>query len=205
MDARMAALTRARATRPRTVLLLPGFGASHWSLLVMRAFLRSIGHQANDWGLGRNTGQVPEPLEALQARVETLRRQARRRVVPVGWSLGGYLARETARNHPQWVRKVITLGSPVFGGPRFTAMAGWYRAKGHDLDRLERKMAERFRKPLRIPVAAIYSKQDGVVAWQACIDHWSPKVRHIEVQETHIGMVYAPRVLAIVAGELEKD
>lgn len=45
-------------------------------------------------------------------------------------------------------------------------MAGWYRAKGHDLDRLEHKMAERFRKALRIPVAAICSKQDGVVAWQ---------------------------------------
>lgn len=198
-------LLRAPASRPRTVLLLPGYGANPQSMAVLGAFLRRLGHDVHDWGLGRNTGNVPKLREALHLRISSLRRQARRRVALVGWSLGGYLARETAREQPELIRKVITLGSPVVGGPRFTAVAGWYRARGEDLAQIEQRIAARYSKPLRVPVTAIYSKRDGVVAWQACIDHWSPKVRHVEVSETHFGMVLAPRVLAIVAGELEKD
>jgi hypothetical protein len=56
-----------------------------------------------------------------------------------------------------------------------------------------------------VPVTAIYSRRDGVVAWRACIDTWSPRVRHIEVSETHVGPGFAPRVLAIVADEVERD
>jgi pimeloyl-ACP methyl ester carboxylesterase len=197
------ALTRTRAARPRTVLLLPGFGASHRSMAALHAFLRRLGHEVHDWGLGRNTGKVAELRAAVAERVDALRRQSRRRVVLVGWSLGGYIARETAREHPQTVRKVITLGSPVVGGPRFTTVAAWYRARGQDLDEIERRVAARYRQPLRVPVTAIYSKRDGVVAWQACIDHWSPRVRHVEVDETHIGLVFSPHVLGLVAAELE--
>ena len=68
---------------------------------------------------------------------------------------------------------------------------------------MERAVADRYSTPLRVPVAAIYSRRDGIVAWQACIDHWSPQVRHIEVNETHIGLGFAPNVLAIVAAEVE--
>jgi len=43
-------------------------------------------------------------------------------------------------------------------------------------------------KPLRMPLAAIYSKRVGILAWQACIDRCSPDIRHIEVSEKHFGM-----------------
>jgi pimeloyl-ACP methyl ester carboxylesterase len=195
---------RRRAPRPRTVLLLPGFGASHGSMVALATFLRRCGHGVHDWGLGRNTGNVAALRDAVVARATALQRRTRRRVVLVGWSLGGYIAREAAREQPEPVRRVITLGSPVIGGPRFTALAAWYRARGADMDRIERRVRERFERPLLVPVTAIYSKRDGVVAWQACIDHWSPKVRHIEVRETHFGLVLAPRVLAIIAAEVER-
>ena len=64
--------------------------------------------------------------------------------------------------------------------------------------------ANRYATPLRVPVTAIYSKRDGIVAWRACIDRWSPQVRHIEVSETHIGLGFAPRVLGLVADEIEQ-
>jgi len=44
-------------------------------------------------------------------------RPARRSGRARGWSLGGFIAREYAREHPGHVRKVITLGTPVIGGP----------------------------------------------------------------------------------------
>ena len=72
----------------------------------------------------------------------------------IGWSLGGYLAREAAREDPDLVHQVITLGSPVVGGPKYTLVA---------------QVAARNSVPLRTPVVAIYSR-DAVVAWEACID-----------------------------------
>ena len=87
-------------------------------------------------------------------------------MVLVGWSLGGFIAREYAREHPQHVRQVITLGSPVIGGPRYTATARWYASQGFDLDELEQAVAARYANPLTVPITAIYSRRDGVVAWR---------------------------------------
>ncbi len=172
---------------------------------VMESFLRRRGHRVRDWGLGRNTGDARKLRAGLQHVVEESIATHGEPVVLVGWSLGGYVAREYARERPEKVRKVITLGSPVIGGPRYTATARWYQSQGHDFDEIERAVANRYATPLRVPVAAIYSRRDGVVAWQACIDRWSPNVRHIEVSETHLGMGFAPRVLRIVAAEIEQD
>jgi pimeloyl-ACP methyl ester carboxylesterase len=199
------AMKSRRAAQPRTAILCPGFGAGPRSMRVMESFLRRRGHRARDWGLGLNTGDARLLRARLQPVIEESISAHGEPVVLVGWSLGGYIAREYAREHPRAVRKVVTLGSPVIGGPRYTATAEWYRSRGHDLAAMERAVADRYAKPLRVPVAAIFSRRDGVVAWRACIDKWSPDVRHIEVSETHVGLGFSPRVLAIVAEEIERD
>lgn len=199
------AMKSRRTGKPRTVILLPGFGMGPRSMRVMESFLRRRGHRPRDWGLGQNTGDAPQLRARLKRVVEESIATHGAPVVLVGWSLGGYIAREYAREHAEEVRRVITLGSPVIGGPRYTATAKWYRSQGHDLDEIERAIAERYATPLRVPVTAIYSKRDGIVAWRACIDKWSPDVRHVEVSETHVGLGLAPRVLAIVADEVERD
>jgi pimeloyl-ACP methyl ester carboxylesterase len=198
------AMKAGRARQPRTVILLPGFGAGPRSMRVMESFLRRRGHRARDWGLGLNTGDAKLLRARLKDIVEESITAHGEPVVLVGWSLGGYIAREYAREHQGEIRKIVTLGSPVIGGPRYTATAERYRSQGHDLVAIERAIADRYATPLRVPVTAIYSKRDGIVAWQACVDRWSPNVRHIEVSETHIGLVFAPSVLAIVAEEVER-
>jgi pimeloyl-ACP methyl ester carboxylesterase len=187
----------------RTVLLLPGFGATPRSMRVLEATLRRRGHRVSDWGLGRNTGEVKRLRAELTGVVESAVATHGEPVVLVGWSLGGYIAREYAREHPGHVRHVVTLGSPVVGGPRYTATAGWYRSQGHDLDELERAVADRYVTALDVPVTAIYSRRDGIVAWRACIDEWSPNVHHVEVGETHLGLVLSPRVIDTVAQAIE--
>lgn len=194
-----------RAARPRPVILLPGFGAGPGSMRVMAAFLRRRGHQVRDWGLGKNTGDAKELRARLRGTVQQAIAGGDPSAVLVGWSLGGYIAREYAREHPREIARVITLGTPVIGGPRYTATAAWYRSQGHDLDQIERTVAERYETPLQVPVVAVYSRRDGVVAWRACIDQLSPDVRHIEVSETHVGLGFAPRVLSIIASEIERD
>lgn len=197
--------TKVRPTgRPRSVLLLPGFGTGPRAMRVMESFLRRHGHRVRDWGLGRNNGEARQLRIALEPIVRALIDQHDEPVVIVGWSLGGFIAREYAREHPGHVRKVITLGTPVIGGPRYTATARRYRAQGHDLDELERAVMSRYATPLTVPVTAVYSKRDGIVAWQACMDKWSPNVSHVEVDETHVGLILSPRVLAIVAEEIAR-
>jgi pimeloyl-ACP methyl ester carboxylesterase len=194
-----------RAAHPRTVVLLPGFGAGPRSMRVMETFLRRRGHRVRDWGLGVNNGDARKFRAQLERIVgESIAAQGEP-VVLVGWSLGGYIAREYAREHPEGVRRIVTLGSPVIGGPRYTATSEWYRSQGHDLAEMERAVKSRYATPLRVPVTAIYSKRDGIVAWRACIDQWSPDVRHIEVSETHVGLGFSPRVLGLVADEIARD
>ena len=197
---------RARRSRqPRMAILLPGFRAGPRSMRIMESFLRRRGHRIRDWGLGQNTGDARQLRSKLKPIVGESIAGYGEPLVLVGWSLGGYIAREYAREHPEEVRKVVTLGTPVIGGPRYTATAEWYRANGHDLEQMERAVANRYAEQLRVPVTAIYSKRDGVVAWRACIDNWSPNVRHVEVSETHVGLGFAPRVLELVADEVERD
>jgi pimeloyl-ACP methyl ester carboxylesterase len=97
----------------------------------------------------------------------------------VGWSLGGYLVREAARERPESVARIVTFGSPVVGGPKYTATAEAYRRRGHNLDAIEAEVAARERVQITCPITAIYTRNDGVVAWQACIDRSSPQVEHV--------------------------
>ena len=186
----------------RTVVLLPGFGTTdHW-LWPLGRYLRYLGYRVESWGQGRNHGRVPQLVPRLVERVRALAQRDDAPLGLVGWSLGGYLARETAREVPDLVRRVITFGSPVVGGPKYTATARYYLRKGFDLDEIEARVAEREAVPLRVPVTAIFSKRDGVVTWQACIDRLNADVEHLEVGATHFGMGFSPQVFEIVARRL---
>ena len=185
-----------------TVLVLPGYGAGDSSTLTLRSYLRWLGHRPEGWGLGTNRGDVPALLPAVVERLRECSQDAGEPVALVGWSLGGYLAREAARDEPALVRRVITLGSPVVGGPKYTTVGRLYARQGVDLDEIEAEVDARYDVPLERPVTAIYSKRDGVVAWKACIDERSPHVEHVEVRSTHVGLGFSPEVYTLIAERL---
>ena len=178
------------------VLVWPGFGAGDSSTSLLRAYLSYLGYRPRGWGLGQNNADVLKLLDVLREQVQQL--ASDERVSIIGWSLGGYLAREVARDCPELVTRVITLGSPVVGGPKYTTVAGMFEG----VDEIEALVDARYDRPLTVPVTAIYSKLDGVVAWQACIDDRSPNVEHLQVTSTHIGLGFSPDVLRIVAHRL---
>jgi pimeloyl-ACP methyl ester carboxylesterase len=194
------------ASHPRgagdPVLVLPGFGAGDTSTVPLRAFLRMLGHDAHGWGLGTNGGDVVALLPRVIEQIERRAVAAGTRVRLVGWSLGGVIAREAARDRPDLVERIVTLGSPVVGGPKYTAARRAYQLRGGDLDAIEAAVTERERVPLRVPVTAIYSKSDGIVAWQACIDRYTAGVEHIEVSSSHVGLGIHAEVYALVAQRL---
>jgi len=181
------------------VLVAPGFATDDNATKSLRGFLRSIGYTSFGWELGRNHGRVPVLLPKLIQRTADIARETGQAVRLVGWSLGGYLVREVARERPDVVDRVITLGAPVVGGPKYTASAPMYRRKGYDLDSIEDEVCKRDRNPIRVPIDAIYSRSDGIVAWRACIDDVSPQAHHHEVSTSHLGLVASPSVFRIVA------
>jgi pimeloyl-ACP methyl ester carboxylesterase len=200
----IASLRRIQEVSPggdgRPVMVAPGFATNDRWTACLRQFLSAIGYRALGWGLGRNRGNVPRLIPAVVERVEEISEQEGERVRLIGWSLGGYLVREAARERPELVERVLTLGAPIVGGPRYTASASMYIKRGYDLEEIQQTVLERERRPMRVPVFAIYSRSDGVVAWRACIDRFeNARVEHHEVRSSHLGMVNSPRVFRLVA------
>src|SRR5690606_17949718 len=98
------------------VLLLPGFGASDWMMEPLRRYLIRHGHRVYRWGLGRNHGRLGELLPALRQRIQTIVEKRGEPIQVVGWSLGGYMARGSGRDHPERLRHRGTPGRPALGG-----------------------------------------------------------------------------------------
>jgi alpha-beta hydrolase superfamily lysophospholipase len=206
--ARSAMLAPGLVTCPRgrgeTVLVLPGYGTGDRSTTVLRTFLRSLGYRPKGWTLGTNRGDVAALMPLVQEYVTERSEAAGAPVHLIGWSLGGVLAREAARDLPEQVSSVITLGTPVIGGPRYTAVGRIYARQGFDFDHIEREIAERNKTPIRVPVTSIYSKADGIVAWRAAIDHHNPQVEHVEVAESHLSLGFSSSVFRIIAQRLAR-
>lgn len=186
------------------VVVLPGFGAGDISTLPLRGYLRALGHDARGWGLGTNTGDVHTCVGQMIARVARLADRSERKIPLVGWSLGGVIAREVARDRPDLVEQVITFGSPIIGGPRYTRPGAAYVANGRDMAAIDAIIAARNERPITVPITVIYSKGDGVVAWRACLDHLSPNVEHVEVDTTHLGLGLHHRVYIELARRLSR-
>ena len=186
------------------VMILPGYGAGDGSTAILKIYLQLLGYRVRGWGLGRNLGKVADLLPRILKRLASFsRRSDHQTVTIIGWSLGGYLARELARERPDLVRQVITLGTPVVGGPKYTVVAESYRKRGIDIDAIAAEVEWRSNAArLEIPVLAIYSRADAMVAWQACIDRQTPSIEHIEVKTTHIGFGFSPDVYKIIARAL---
>jgi pimeloyl-ACP methyl ester carboxylesterase len=199
---RMRMLARQPRGRGEAVLVLPGYGAGELSTVVLQSYLRLLGYRV--WGLGRrkHSRDVPEQLTRVLKRVVSIAHKAEQEVRIIGWSSGGYLAREAARECPDLVRQVITLGTPVVGGPKYTVAAHSFRRRGIDMDAIEAQIAMRNRVSLTTPVTAIYSRLDRVVAWEACIDNDCSNVEHVEVGTTHFGLGFSPEVFRIIAERL---
>lgn len=201
---RFPGLARQPRGNREPVLILPGYGAGDGSTVILKIYLQFLGYRVRGWGLGRNIGEVADLLPRILKRLASLsRRSDHQTVTIIGWSLGGYLARELARERPDLVRQVITLGTPVVGGPKYTVVAESYRRRGIDIEAIAAEVEWRSNAALlETPVLAIYSRADAIVAWQACIDRQTPNVEHVEVKTTHLGLGFSPDVFKIIARAL---
>jgi pimeloyl-ACP methyl ester carboxylesterase len=186
------------------VLVLPGLGASDSTTLPLRGFLRERGWTPYAWEQGFNFGPRHGVLDRCRGLLMQIADRHGQAVSLVGWSLGGVYARELAKEQPEHARCVVTLGTPFAGHPRATNAWRFY-----ELVSGQRVHDEELQRQVKVtpgcPTTSIYSKSDGVVAWQCSINPPSPRAENIEVQASHVGMGLNPLALYAVADRLAQD
>ncbi len=185
------------------VLVLPGLLADDGSTRPLRGFLNAQGYKAHGWKLGRNMGLRGSVEADMLTRIEELHdRYGGRKVSLVGWSLGGLYARQLAKLVPEKVRCLISLGSPFAGSPKSTnAWRAYEMASGgkvEDFDLLTRDLAE----APPVPTTSIFSRTDGICAWQGCLNVDGPQAENIEVMGSHLGLGHNPAVVFAIADRL---
>lgn len=196
-------LASAPAGDGHPVLLLPGLMSSDWSTRAMRRFLTDRGYAAYGWGLGTNRG----PRGTLEADLGTLLNgladRHGRKVSLIGISLGGIYARQLAKAFPGVTRSVVTLGSPFAGSPRATRAWRVYEwASGRGIDTCDHHMGGRLALAPPVPTTAIFSRTDGICAWQCCVERQGPLSESVEVSGSHLGLTHNPQAYHVLADRL---
>lgn len=182
------------------VMVLPGLGASDLSTAALRAFLRDRGYAAYGWDLGRNLGMRQGLTKRKLQRLRDIRQRHGRKVSLIGWSLGGVFAREIAKQRPDDVRMVITLGSP-FKNPKATHAWRFYELlAGHSIE--DACCSLELHVPPPVPTTSIFSRSDGVVAWQCSVEDQRAHTESVEVWASHCGLAYNPAAVYVVADRL---
>ncbi len=187
------------------VLVLPGFMASDFSTKPMRNFIEKMGYHSYAWDLGRNYGKVSF-LDELTIRLEELSKHHSQKVSIIGWSLGGIYARQLAKTSPHLVRQVITLGSPFCGITQPNNATWLYNllpGNKRVVD-LDPELLKNIPLPAPVPTTAIYTKQDGMVPWEACLELEEDHLhQNIQVHGSHLGLGVNPTVLEIIVDRLQ--
>jgi pimeloyl-ACP methyl ester carboxylesterase len=211
-----------RPSRPEhspPVLLVPGFMAGDGSLAILAGWLRRRGSRVAHAGIVLNTDCGEGEAYRLQARARKLSDEAGERIVVIGQSRGGELARVLAARCPDVVGALVMLGSPVCGpldvAPSvMSAVRSVARLGDLGVPRMfSRRCGEgdccaQYRADLAGPLAgsiravSIYSRSDGIVAWQSCLD---PCADHIEVRSSHTGMSVNTQVYGLLAQILDGE
>ncbi len=194
---RTLSLTRSPRGDGGPLVVVPGYGATDASMAPLRSFLTRMGHDVRPAGMGRINDDVDGQRIRFGEIVADMYADTGRPVNLVGWSLGGILCREAARDFPESVDRIVTFGTPVEGGPGYTSMSARY--SDETIQMIQHMIEQRNLVPLTTPVTAIWSERDGIVAPDACIDRRSPDVEHVKVTSTHLGMGLDPDVWAVIA------
>ena len=191
------------------VMILPGFSNGDFSNKYLIKFLEEIGYTVYGWENGVNIGLNQKTAEHLEKRLDELY-QKHGKVRLIGHSLGGIFAREMAREHPEKVEMVITIGSPFGAVVHPNSAAFGIRAILSLLDPKNVILSgdelhdRALTPPPNIPITSIYTKTDGIVNWRTCINPDTSDSENVRVLGSHSGLIANLSALLVVADRLSQ-
>lgn len=188
------------------VLLVPGFGCGSHTLTLTRTWLRARGYRPADARIGLNVGCTTELVDRIERRLEAHAEATGRRVVLLGQSRGGWLARLVAARRPDLARGLVMAGSPVLdplgAHPKAVRVARFLTRLSTlgipgllDADCFTgtcyRTHSTALAEPLPagIPALAVSSRLDRIAPWRLCQD---PSAVCVEIRSSHTGMALHP-------------
>ena len=198
------------------VLLIPGFLAGDWTLQVLAGWLTRMGYNPYFSGLDWNVDCPNRTGHLLRWRLNQIIRETGHPLIVFGHSLGGMLARFLGANFPDQVRYVVTIGSPIqrtahvsplvlFASRVLQPFRRWLGDLPPDCGTLDcnchfnRSVISPL--PEEVGFTAVFSKQDEVVEWRACLD---PRRESREVTGRHIGLIVNAQVYRVLAEVLAR-
>ncbi len=181
-------------------LVIPGFLATDRTTMDLRRALARGGWRAHPLLMGMNKGARKDTMELLCSRLGAI--HDGRKVLLVGWSLGGMFARELAYRCPEKIRAVVMLGAPFSGDYKTnTNIREFYEAiAGHDvnLPPFERNQG----KP-PVPMLAFWSRRDGIVAPAAARGAAGEADKAVEIDTLHMGFAVDRPALSRMVREID--
>jgi len=188
------------------ILLIPGFLVGDWALKVMGGWLSRLGYCPYLSGIDWNVSPPETSIKLLVWRLLYIAEETQSPVCVVGHSLGGMFARVLGVRFPETVRQVITLGSPIRDPLQAAHFSVRIASLGlqtlWSLGRQTTPDASAFFRQVAAPLprgvqyTAIFSKQDEIVDWQACLD---PQGDSQQVSGGHMGLVVNRQVYQLLA------
>jgi pimeloyl-ACP methyl ester carboxylesterase len=186
-----------------TVMVVPGFMANDSSTAPIRSLLSDLGYDVVGWELGRNVTFTEARIDALRGGLRRVHQRSGRKVSIVGWSLGGILARQMALRHPELVRQVITLGSPLNSQHSHANVMRVFEAfNGKDAASRIKPSFRDMVAPPPVPSSSIFTRSDGIVAWRGSVQPETSISENIEVLASHCGLGVNPTVMVAIADRL---
>jgi len=115
------------------------------------------------------------------------------------------MARELAKQMPDQIRQVITLGSPISGNVEASSISWIYNQLAGSAEqsvRLQELMENLHKPPEHVPSTSIFTKSDGIVSWRGCVEPEGNMTDNIEVYASHCGLGVNPIVYFAIADRL---
>ena len=192
-------------------LLIPGFLAGDSSLGVMGGWLDRMGYDAHASGIVVNVDCSDRALDRLDAKLADIHERTGRRAALIGHSRGAHVAKALAHWRPARVAGVISMGAGLdtpfdISVPTKAAVAAVRavhapRRRGCMTERCGCPFADHYAAPFpdAVPLTSIYSREDGVVWWEACLVAYA---RNVEVTGSHVGLACNRKAYRAVAEAL---
>ncbi|WP_271078407.1 esterase/lipase family protein [Aurantiacibacter sp. MUD61] len=190
------------SANPRVVILLPGFATGPNRMRYLARQLERAGHTVKRWGMGHNLGPTEETIDILADRVQAVEQRYGQKVVLIGWSLGGVFAREVAKQVPDSVAKVISMGSPFSHSPYSNNFWRPYQlVAGHSVEQPPIAADTRVKPP--VETVAFWSPRDGVISRRAASGLPEERDKAVALRCSHLMFPNAKDCILALVRELE--